>query len=311
MNPYEYEKRYKPLHLHAYERVQQNQQLINDIQRAISGEYTAITCYEKLAKQAPTEDERNRILEIQKDEKTHLEKFTKIYLNLTGKSPQPVLLEKCPGSYGKGLEAAFRDEQMTVDFYLEISDQAQDPYIKEAFRRVAADEQNHAVWFLFYISKNSRKSHWQRQGVENYGAKGAINATTITFPQMLTYAMQDEYLAQARYNRILDTFGNVRTFTRIKEAELRHITALNPLFSRYQVPLPKDISTLYVTTPSSLKNAYAAGVQGEIDNIAMYEKFLSFSLPQDVRTIFTQLRNASMNHLQAFQRGLERENNVL
>lgn len=123
---------------------------------------------------------------------------------------------------------------------------------------------------------------------------------------MLTYAIQDEYLAQARYNEIISNFGNIRTFIQIKEAELRHINALLSLFERYQVQIPEDISNLYVTAPLSLKAAFAAGVQGEIDNIAMYNKFLTFDVPADVRTVFTQLRNASENHLEAFRRGLER-----
>jgi len=62
-------------------------QLVNDIQKAINAEYSAVACYEKLAKMAPTEDEKNRILEIQKDEIRHLEDFSKIYMTLTGRSP--------------------------------------------------------------------------------------------------------------------------------------------------------------------------------------------------------------------------------
>ncbi len=139
-----------------------------------------------------------------------------------------------------------------------------------------------------------------RQNVNDYGAKGALNAPTLTLPQMLTYALQDEFLAQARYNNILLNFGYIRTFAQIQEAELRHISALLPLFERYQVPVPEDISRMFVTTPETIKNAFASGVQGEIENISMYNKFLSLNLPTDVKTVFTQLRNASMNHLNAF-----------
>ena len=35
-------------------------QLVNDIQKAINAEYSAIACYEKLAKMAPPKDERNK-----------------------------------------------------------------------------------------------------------------------------------------------------------------------------------------------------------------------------------------------------------
>ncbi|WP_404841044.1 ferritin family protein [Bacillus pumilus] len=111
-------------------------------------------------------------------------------------------------------------------------------------------------------------------------------------------------MAQARYNNILGNFGYIRTFAQIKEAEMRHINALLPLFERYQVPLPVDISQSFVSTPENIKAAYAAGVQGEIDNISMYERFLSLDIPNDMRTVFSQLRNASLNHLAAFERGL-------
>ncbi|QHT48099.1 DUF2202 domain-containing protein [Bacillus sp. SB49] len=141
---------------------------------------------------------------------------------------------------------------------------------------------------------------------QDYGAVGALNAATLTIPQMLTYALQDEYLAQARYADIINKFGSIRTFVQIKEAEMRHIYALWQLFDRYQIPLPEDTSASLVTTPETIKAAYAAGVQGEIDNIAMYEKFLTFQLPPDIRIVFNSLRNASVNHLSAFERGLAR-----
>jgi len=279
--------------------------LVNDIQKAINGEYSAVKCYEQLAQMAPAQMERKQIMEILQDEKRHLKEFSSIYTYLTGKNPVPQITEECLDTYKKGIDVAFIDEQKTVDFYLDIANKSTNMYIKEIFKRAAADEQNHAVWFLYFLTTN--KANHQRQNESNYGAKGALNATTLNLPQMLTYAMQDEYLAQARYNNILNKFGYVRTFVQIKEAELRHIYALQTLFERYQVPLPEDISQSFVTTPETIKAAYASGVTGEIDNIAMYNKFLSLDLPSDVRIVFTNLRNASQNHLRAFERGLARE----
>lgn len=281
-------------------------QLLNDIQKAINAEYSAVACYEKLAEMAPTQDERDKIIEIQIDEKRHLDAFSRIFTNLTGGQPSYQIIEQCPNNYRAGIEYAFKDEQEAVDFYLDISDKAEDFTIKDRFRRAASDEQNHAVWFLWFIfSKNTKGTDTQRE-MEDYGAKGALNAASLSLPQMLTYALQDEYLAQSRYNNIIETFGNIRTFIQIREAEMNHITALLPLFERYQVPLPNAISQSFVTTPENLKAAYAAGVQGEIENISMYEKFLSLNIPNDVRIVFSQLRNASLNHLAAFEKGLTR-----
>jgi len=136
-----------------YYRTSNDIQLVNQIQKAINAEYSAVACYEKLAKMAPTNEERNRILEIQKDEKRHLEEFSKIYSNLTGRHPTYKIVEGCPNQYKAGIEFALNDEQEAVDFYLDITDKAQAPLIKDRFRRAAADEQNHAVWFLFFFQK--------------------------------------------------------------------------------------------------------------------------------------------------------------
>jgi rubrerythrin len=125
--------------------------LLSDITQAINGEYSAIACYEQLAKLAPNMDERNRILEIRNDEMKHYQTFSQIYIALTGRQPTPHIVEQCPSEYIAGLHFAFEDEQKTVDFYHEISDKANDPYVKEQFKRAAADEQNHAVWFLYFM----------------------------------------------------------------------------------------------------------------------------------------------------------------
>lgn len=127
--------------------------LKQDILKAINGEYSAIACYARLAEVAPTKEERDQILEIRKDEINHYQVFTQIFISITGTQPNPYITESCPQSYVEGLHFAFRDEQETVDFYLEIADKSQDPCIKERFKRAAADEQNHAVWFLYFSTK--------------------------------------------------------------------------------------------------------------------------------------------------------------
>ena len=131
----------------------QSTKLISDVEKAINGEYSAINCYAKLANMASNEIEKNRILEIRQDEIKHFNQFVQIYVSLTGKQPQPKIVEGCPDVYLAGLEFALQDEQKTVDFYMEIADDSTDQHIKEVFRRAAADEQNHAVWFLYYFAK--------------------------------------------------------------------------------------------------------------------------------------------------------------
>ncbi|WHY76982.1 ferritin-like domain-containing protein [Neobacillus sp. WH10] len=131
----------------------QSNTLVNNVEKAINGEYSAIDCYARLANLAPHKKEREQILEIRQDEIKHYQQFVQIYRGLTGMHPQPKITEECPGVYLRGLEFALEDEQETVDFYMKIADTVTDPFIKEVFRRAAADEQNHAVWFLYYFSK--------------------------------------------------------------------------------------------------------------------------------------------------------------
>lgn len=125
--------------------------LIHDIAKAIDGEFEAVTCYAELAKLAPNREERQRIEEIRNDEVKHYQLFSSMYMSLTGRQHHPATPAPCPKQYREGVRAAFIDEQETVDFYLDISDRAQDMRVKEAFRRAALDEQNHAVWFLSFL----------------------------------------------------------------------------------------------------------------------------------------------------------------
>lgn len=102
---------------------------------------------------APTEEEKKQILEIRQDEIRHYQEFCQIYVSVTGTRPTPQITETCPASYREGLQFALKDEQNTVDFYLDIAEKTQDSLISKKFKRAAADEQNHAVWFLYYYTK--------------------------------------------------------------------------------------------------------------------------------------------------------------
>lgn len=136
-----------------YNHYRQNEKLINDLTSAINGEYTATQCYARLAQMAPTAVQRDRINEILSDEKKHLQQFSQIYTSLTGRQPQPKMTEECASNYLAGLEASLNDEQKTVDFYHQIADEATDQAVMRTFRRAAFDEQNHAVWFLYFLVK--------------------------------------------------------------------------------------------------------------------------------------------------------------
>ena len=142
----------------------------------------------------------------------------------------------------------------------------------------------------------------------DYGALGALENNSLTLQAMLDYAIQDEYLAKAEYELIMDKYGEMRPFSNIKKAEERHIEWVEELFSTYGFSPAADQSTEHVILPPTLKDAFATGVQAEIDNIAMYEKFLKEILPEDVRDVFERLKAASENHLRSFQNNLQKYN---
>ena len=137
-----------------------------------------------------------------------------------------------------------------------------------------------------------------------YGAEGALEDTDLTLSDMLTYAIQDEYLARAEYTYIIGTYGDINVFVNILGAEETHIEELTPLFAAYGIDIPQDTASDNIVSAGSLTDAYEAGETAEINNIAMYDRFLTQDLPQDVRKVFLSLRSASEKHLTAFQKHL-------
>ena len=137
---------------------------------------------------------------------------------------------------------------------------------------------------------------------DSVGARAALADRQLTLAKMLTYALQDEYLARAEYRLIIEHFGSKRPFSNIIQAEEQHIALLIPLLKQYGVPLPSDAYDL--PAPDTFPAALQAGVKAEEENIAMYDLFLRQELPDPVRQVFTHLRDASYNHLRAFERNL-------
>lgn len=148
-------------------------------------------------------------------------------------------------------------------------------------------------------------------GAVPWGASGARQDSSPTLEAMMQYAIQDEYSARAEYEAILGVFGQIRPFSNILRSEESHILWLKEAYTSRHLALPSDASAQHVRVPPTLKEALAIGVQAEIDNIAMYDRFLATDLLQkpenaSLKLVFTRLRNASKNHLAAFRRRLAR-----
>ena len=134
------------------------------------------------------------------------------------------------------------------------------------------------------------------------GAKAAELDEDYILEEMLQYGLEDERLALAEYELIINTFDVSTPFTNIIKAEKTHEAAILELYESYNLIVPEFDATKYVVIPTTLQETFEIGVQAEIDNIAMYNKFLEEDIPADVRAVFESLRDASINHLEAFER---------
>lgn len=124
---------------------------------------------------------------------------------------------------------------------------------------------------------------------------------------MVLEALMDEYKSRAFYRLVLNTFGEIRPFSNIVNAEETHARALELLCGHFGIPLPKDDWEKRLEPPSSILEACQAGVQGEHDNIAMYDRFLRQTKVPEVLTLFQRLQTASrQHHLPAFERCVAR-----
>ena len=132
---------------------------------------------------------------------------------------------------------------------------------------------------------------------------------STSLEEALKEALDDEYKARATYRAVLAAYGDVRPFVNIVESEERHIGALGRLFERYGIEMPEDPWPARISAPESLEAACAAGVEGEIENRALYERLMVAAIGHpDVEETFRNLQSASQdNHLPAFERALERE----
>jgi hypothetical protein len=129
----------------------------------------------------------------------------------------------------------------------------------------------------------------------------------ITLKEVLDEALLDEYKARDTYRKIIDTFGAVRPFINIVEAEQRHIESLLTLYEAYVIPLPPIPDPDQIDVPDTLLEACQLGVAAEVVNLTMYDRLIEATDLPDVIEVLKRLQAASRdNHLPAFQRCVER-----
>lgn len=144
--------------------------------------------------------------------------------------------------------------------------------------------------------------------LEGYGAIGALSDTDLSIMDMLMYAVQDEYLARGEYLAIMEKFGSQKPYSNIVRSEETHLAYLEEVYAAYDIDFPDDTSKDHLMIPLDLLEAAQTGVQAEIDNIAMYEKFMTYDLSENIYNVFDALKRGSDSHLLAFQKQVDRFN---
>jgi len=117
---------------------------------------------------------------------------------------------------------------------------------------------------------------------------------------------EGEYAAYAMYTAVIDTYGDVEPYVTIREAEARHVAALERQLDKYGIEYPSENPYLEtVEAPASLQEAAIAWAEGEVANVELYDRLIATipasSYPDIVR-VLNNLRSASLEaHLPAFQ----------
>jgi len=145
-------------------------------------------------------------------------------------------------------------------------------------------------------------------GPGNGSGPGGTTAPVCCDPEdletVLGVALQLEYQAQLTYERVIVDLGDLAPFTNIAPSEAMHVAALLHLFERRSWAAPASTWSLdNVSRYPSVAAACAAGVEIEIEDIALYDGYLARTdLPADAVNVFQNLRAASAErHLPAFQ----------
>lgn len=130
---------------------------------------------------------------------------------------------------------------------------------------------------------------------------------TPDLERILREALEDERKAEATYAAVIDKFGPIRPFINIVSAENRHAMAVEKQMARLGFEIPANEWEGRGEAPDTVAAACRQAVEGEIENIALYDRLIPQIDEPGVRHVLERLRDASRdNHLPAFRRCLRR-----
>ncbi|MGB5675551.1 MAG: DUF2202 domain-containing protein [Gemmatimonadota bacterium] len=116
--------------------------------------------------------------------------------------------------------------------------------------------------------------------------------------EILDEAIASEIMAYFTYLHAAEEFGV--PFTRIRDAELRHVGSVEHLYSKRGLEAPPVVEPEGVPTFETRLLACQAGVATELAVVALYDELVPL-VPADVARVFLQLQSVSeANHLEAF-----------
>jgi hypothetical protein len=155
--------------------------------------------------------------------------------------------------------------------------------------------------FVILLGSINTLVHGQDKVPDDFGANGALNDSNITLKEAITYALQDEYLSQVRYDVIREQFGeDVKPFPQLEYANKRHIQYLYQLCRENNIPIPQNNNNIvyFLELPNNIKAAYQNEIRYENQNLNMYDKYINRTeLSKDVKDLMRHMQEASRDHL--------------
>ena len=131
-----------------------------------------------------------------------------------------------------------------------------------------------------------------------YAGSGPQSGPGDVVIEILDEAIASEIMAHFTYLNAADEFGI--PFTRIRDAELRHVEAVQHLYVKRGLEAPPLVEPEGVATFETRLLACEAGVATELAVVALYDELVPL-VPADVARVFLQLQSVSeANHLEAF-----------
>ncbi|WP_397363011.1 DUF2202 domain-containing protein [Olleya sp. R77988] len=158
--------------------------------------------------------------------------------------------------------------------------------------------------FLIFISINA------------YGQNASLSDQVISD---MKYMLEEEKVARDVYV-FMDTTWNLRVFNNIKKSEQRHMDMMENLLNTnkiayklsndngvfYNQDLQKMYDDLIKKGSQSKQDALEVGKLIEVTDISDLEEAIKNTEDEYIKQVYTNLLEASKNHLQAFNRQLSK-----